>query len=234
MNFINTYMDIIIFAVIAIILLFRLRSVFGQRQDQDPGPLSAMRPATRPMENGDIQKLIPKNVQDAIMERWAQNTPNYALVSNATTHHVLIQFPAFDPAFRPDDFLDKAKKAFVLVIQAFSEGNKASLEFLLSPKLQKVFYAGIDARDGAKESLHTQFHGILSALIVDAELDGSMARVTVEIASEQSITRKNADGEIIDGLDGHRQKMRDRWVFSRDLKSPSPAWLLEDTLPLEE
>jgi len=250
MQFIHAYLDIIVFAVIAVLLLFRLRSVFGQRSDQDPPSLqmpvkpkkqdkavmkdvsgSASFPNGSNLANPQMRQI--ENPQNQA-ERWAQNLPNFNLVSNATTHNVLIQFPAFDPSFRPDDFLDKARKAFVLVVQAFSEGNKTSLDFLLSEKLKKVFYAQIDAREAAKESNHTQFHGIVSAIISDADLDGSVARVTVDVVAEQSITRKDADGKFIGHFDGKRLTTRDRWVFVRDLKDASPAWVLEDTLPLED
>lgn len=258
MQFVHTYLDIIIFAVIAIVLLFRLRSVFGQRSDQDP-PSVDLRNFTRfgsqvekknekkkglkdivgtasfPEDKGNVASLNDGPQQPINpMDRWTQNLPNFSLVSNATTHHVLTQFPAFDPSFRPDDFLEKARKAFVLVVQAYSEGNKNSLDFLLSEKLKNIFYASIDAREAAKEYNHIQFHGIVSAIISDADLNGSVARVTVDVVSEQSITRKDVDGNFIGHYDGRRITARDRWVFMRDLKDGSPSWVLEDTLAHED
>lgn len=252
MQFINAYLDIIIFAVVAIVLLFRLRSVFGQRSDQDPPGLQ-MPKAKAKKESGDLKDVsgsasFPEGIRQQLqpgqamqgkqpqnpMDRWAQNLPNFNYVSNATTHAVLVQFPALDPSFRPDDFLDKARKAFVLVVQAYSEGNRNSLDFLLSDKLKKVFFAQIDAREAAKEYNHTQFHGIVSAIISDADLSGSVARVTVDFLAEQSITRKNQDGDFIAHFDGRRQTTRDRWVFVRDLKNASPSWVLEDTLAMND
>lgn len=260
MHLISTYLDIIIFAVIALVLLFRLRSVLGQRSDQDPPGLSLPpkmqkddkaekgaengpeKPGALPLPGGvsplrantPVPGRSKTGQSENPMERWAQNLPNFQYVSNATTHNTLIQFPSLDPSFRPDDFLEKARKAYVMVVQAFSEGNKNALDYLLSPKLKQVFDNQIDARDTGKEYYHTQFHGITGAIISDASLDGSVARVTVDFVAEQTTTRKDADGAFIPPFDGRRQTTRDRWVFVRDLKSASPAWLLENTLPMDD
>lgn len=258
MNYISTYLDIIIFAVIAVALLYRLRSVFGQRHSDDPPglqiPLKSKKSAeekkaekngiktvsgtanftdaampAKIQSNKDIQKII-----EQMNERWAQNLPNFNLVASATVHNSLIQFPAFDPSFRPDDFLDKARKAFGLIVQAYSEGNKNTLEFLLSPTLRKAFVQQIESREEKHETYFTQINTLKSAIISDADLEGSVARVTVDFVADQSITHKDKDGNFINGHTGQRVTTKDRWVFMRDLKDSSLSWVLENTLAHEE
>lgn len=232
----NGYIDIVIFAVIAVVLLFRLRSVLGQRSEDEPQGLQ-MPVATQ--NKGDVKDVAGQvafndNTKAPGSDRWTQNLPDFNLVATATVHNRLTQFLAFDPAFRPDDFLNKAQKAFGLIVQAFSEGNRNTLEFLLSPKLHQEFLQLIDAREANRETYFTQLHGIKSAIISDADLDGTIARVTVSFEAEQSITHKDSEGRFINEQDGHRTTTKDRWVFSKDLKDNKPIWLLEDTLEHDE
>jgi predicted lipid-binding transport protein (Tim44 family) len=234
-HFLNDYLDIIIFAVIAVVLLWRLHSVFGTRSESDLPPInkSVTLPPQGKAQLKELSVAVKANDKAQAQQqagRWAQGLPDFNYVASATVHNTLTQFPAFDPEFRPDDFMDKAKKTFALVVQAYAGGNKNTLEMLLSPTLFRHFAEQIDLREKAKETYFTQLHGLQKALISDASLEGSNARITADFIAEQSITHKNADGTTIDNRDGKRIVTRDRWVFTRDLKASSPFWILDDTL----
>lgn len=249
MNTITDYMDIILFAVIAVALLWRLRSVLGERSDDEPeGGLKgadlppqvkekmterAMQAGVTPLAAG-LGAVTKTGRASVNTERWTQNLPNYDWVETATVHNHLVPFAAIDPSFRPDDFLEKAKKAFVMIVEAFARGNRQTLEFLLSPGLYRHFLDGIEAREKNNETYQVQFHGITKALIAAAELDGSRARITVDFSAEQSVTQKDGEGRIVNGNAGQKQTMVDRWIFAKDLKDPSPAWILVDTLAYDE
>lgn len=240
MNFISDYLDIIVFAAIAVVLLFRLRSVLGERSEDDVPPYAPQ--PTREEVEASVAALVeatrnmPQNnaLQGSGDARWAQNLPNYDVVATATVHNRLTQFLTVDSTFRPDDFLDKARKAFAMIIAAYSEGNRNTLEFLLTPNLLHSFIEQINNHAEKHETFFINLHGIQKSVIADAELNGTTARVMVDFTAEQSITHKDADGNILHGGDGSRRVTRDRWVFVKDLKDASPVWLLDETRLADE
>jgi len=234
MKFVNDYLDIIIFAVIAVALLWRLRSVLGEHGSEPPATLNLPAAVQVKMAEKALAQNGVEVKNPAVNDRWAQNLPNFDLVDTATVHSHLAQFLAVDPSFRPDEFVTQARKAFVLIVEGFATGNRTTLEMLLAPALFQSFVQQIERREHNQESYHVQLFGIKKAVIAAAELDGTKARITVDFAAEQSITQKHKDGTIVNDNDGHRRTTRDRWVFAKDLKDQTLGWLLVNTLAHEE
>ncbi len=239
----NLSIDIIVFAVIAAVLLWRLRSVLGERQEDEPKNLNIAEQLRALQQNGGEAKQAAENGKSGAEiiamlndgSRWAQELPNYAVVSTATAHNHLAQLLTVDPSFRPDQFLVSAQKAFTMIIEAFSNNARTTLEFLVAPPLLQRFMNQLDVRDERKESYHVQFFGIKQAVIEDAELSGTTARITVHFTAEQAITHKDADGQFMNDNDGRRRTTQDRWIFQKDLKDPSPSWLLVAALdPIDD
>jgi len=228
MGIMDHYLDIIIFAVIAVVLLLRLRSVLGSHSEDGPPPLVLNAQKEQVQDASDGAPPMPQDLQ-RLPERWTQNLPNFDLVETATVHNNLVRFVAIDPTFRPDDFLNKATKAYLMIVGGFATGNRGTLQLLLSPKLYQEFLQQIEARERSGERYDIQ-NTLKKAVISGAELDGTQARVEVSFTAEHSVTHQDAEGRYIDGQTGQRHVARDRWVFTKDLKDPSPSWLLADTL----
>jgi predicted lipid-binding transport protein (Tim44 family) len=230
----NSYVDILIFAVIAVVLLWRLRATFGERSEDEPAPRDKPFIVIKTAKDDEearqiVEQIVQQQKPLAVSPvNWATNLPNYDMVTTATAHHRLTPFVKVDPEFRPDDFIDKAKKAFVMIVNAYTSGNKKTLEFLLAPPLYTVFAQQIDAR-AQGDVYKAELHGIRAAKISDATLNGTLATVTVDFTAEQTITYKRADGTIVGDNDGTRQVNRDRWTFLRDLAGDDPKWLLQRT-----
>ena len=89
-----------------------------------------------------------------------------------------------DTAFEPADFVRGAKAAYEAIVSAFAEGNRALLRDLLSPDVFDDFAAVLDQRATRQETVEQSFVGIKSADIVDAELAGKSAQITVTFVSE--------------------------------------------------
>ncbi len=232
----NVFWDIILFAVIAAVLLYRLRSVLGTRAEDDPPPfdLPAVKPTNMPADATPPAAAALPVPPPQMLSHWASALPNFDLVATATAHHQLGPFAAVDPGFHPADFLDKAKKAFAMVLTAYSEGNRNTLEFLLSASLFTAFRNQIEARAVENETYHIVLHNIKRAVISGAKLDGTMAEITVDFTAEQTVTHKNADGELLGDGDGKRRITHDRWTFARDLRSQDPVWRLIRTEEMDD
>jgi predicted lipid-binding transport protein (Tim44 family) len=169
------YLDIIIFAMIAVFLGLRLRSVLGRRngeQDQPP-PRSAE-------AGGPVIDLTPRR------------GPPAALPADP-----LAQIAAADPAFKPDQFVGGAQWAFEMIVKGFAAGDKPSLRPLLSDSVYGDFAQAIDQRGGGPDPQASQLVRIVSATLDEARLEGRQAEISVRFVSEQ----KTAEGEEIRMID---------------------------------
>lgn len=240
-------LDIIIFAVIAAVLLFRLRKVLGERGDNDPPAIDA---AALLRARQSLEKAAEKTgpVPAGLNERgaappaanWAQSLPDYQTVLNATAHHRLLPLAAIDPDFQPQTFLNGAKRAYEIIVVAFAKGDLARLEPLLTPELFATFKDEVTERQERGEQLQLMLHAVKQALISDAELDGTRAFVTVDFTTEQTITLRDAQGQIPqngapgNNQDGTLQTLHERWVFTNDLQDDETLWRLSDTDALDD
>jgi len=68
-----------------------------------------------------------------------------------------------------------------------------------------------------------------NAEIVDADMAGRTARVTVKLASRQINVTRAMDGSIVDGDPDHPVEKTDYWTFARDTRSTDPNWVLVAT-----
>ena len=110
-----------------------------------------------------------------------------------------------------------AKVAFEMGVAAFAQGDPKTLRPLLSNDVFEEFAGAIKAREDSNEVLETTLVGIGQADIIEAELQGKTAFVTIKFVSEQINVTRNAEGEAVDGDPSHVTSVTDIWTFSRDI-----------------
>jgi predicted lipid-binding transport protein (Tim44 family) len=213
------YFDIILFAMVAAFLVLRLRSVLGRRTGNErrrdlfvrrERPGQEQVPAVvEPGNNGSIS-AIPTGPVNAVADG-------------------LNQIRRADPSFDPSQFLEGARFAFEMIVTAFANGDKAGLRSLLSDEVFHQFATAIDERAAAKETLETRILQLASADIVEAELLGRNAQVTLKLVSHQINVTRAMDGSIVDGDPEHPIEKTDYWTFARDTRSSDPNWVLVAT-----
>jgi predicted lipid-binding transport protein (Tim44 family) len=195
-------LEVLVFAVIAGILVFRLRSVLGRRTGNERRrdlPFSRSTPPANPAP------AAPANAAPPML-------PANADVADAE----------FDSAA----FLTGARSAFQIVVEAFAAGDQAKLQPLLSPNVFKSFGDAIAARERAKERQETKIVAVKSADIVQNRLEGGTALVTVKFVSDQILVTRDAAGAVVEGDPDHAIEHTDLWTFSRATRSPDPNWTL--------
>jgi len=169
------YLDIVIFAMIAVFLGLRLRSVLGRRNpDQQQTP--------PPMNNGagPVIDLESRRVRPS-----------------AAPSDPMAQIAAADPSFHPGQFLAGAQWAFEMIVKAFGAGDKAALRPLLSDGVFADFSGAIDQRQGDGVDHTVEYVRIVSATIAEAKLEGRIAEITVRFVSEQK-TKGGDEVRMID------------------------------------
>ena len=105
------------------------------------------------------------------------------------------------PGFNKERFITGAKRAFEIIVTAFSKGDTETLENLVSKSLIKKFQEIIEKRRAEGISAETDLIGFDQAEITAAKISkNDIAKITVKFVSEQVNLLKNKDDEIIEGL----------------------------------
>jgi len=232
------FIDIIIFAMIAAFLILRLRSVLGRRtgeERQRPDPFRPT-PLDRPGgANPSSDKVVhlPERNGRAGSENGGGPTIEVPPAAKGTPlESGLTQIGVADPNFTPQGFVEGAKVAFEMTVEAFAKGERKVLRPLLSDPVFEHFSAAIKAREDARQTHVTTLVGIKSAEILDARMDGRMAYVTVKFVSEQVNVTKDKDGNVADGDPNNIAEITDIWTFARNARSRDPNWTLVETRSL--
>ena len=207
------FIDIIIFAVIAVLLVFRLRSVLGQRTgyEQPQGE----RPTNRFDDNENDSEVIPLHAK-------ATDDASAALQGLDALRQI-------DRNFSEKEFISGAKSAFEMILTAYAEGDLAQLRRLLGYELLQSFTSSIENRIAAKESLSITLDELREASILNISVIDQMASITMHFHSVQTRVAKDKDGEPIDAEDIGAREFTDIWTFERDLTLSDPNWKLTET-----
>jgi len=203
--------DLVLFGMIAVFLVLRLRGILGRRQGFEGVPEAPARRSPAPVIDGHAEP-------PAIPER---PLPDPA----SETGRALLAMQAMDEAFSPAAFLAGAEHAFRLIVTAFAAGDREKLRPLLSSETFAAFDGAITARLAAGHTQRTEIRAILDATLDHASLAGSLASITVRFVSQQVTLTMAADNTIVAGADAVTELV-DVWTFARDLKSGQPAWKL--------
>ena len=212
----------LIFAAVAAFVLFKLRSVLGRREGHEQRPPDVFAEAER--------STASDNGSDAVLPApGAQNREAADVDPESPAAAGIRDIQAVDRSFDPGAFLEGAKAAFDMIVEAFARGDRDALEPLLAPGVYASFEGAIAERERAGETLETTIVALNSAELTAAEMQGRDARVTVTFVSEQSNTVKDAEGNLVDGDPAAVEKITDIWTFARDTRSRDPNWQLVET-----
>lgn len=229
------FLDIILFAAVAAFFVFRLRNVLGKRMGHDkPPPDPFGKRAANESENEKVISLPNRNKSDSAddIEADAAETPDAAAAPDAAATPVeagLMQIKLADKTFDEKPFLAGARAAFEMVITTFAGGDAKALRPLLSNDVYADFSGAMAERGRLGNILETTLVGIGAAEIIEAELQGRTAFVTVKFVSEQINAVRDKTGEVVEGDPTHVSKITDIWTFARNLRSRDPNWTLVAT-----
>ena len=130
------------------------------------------------------------------------------------------------------EFLKGAKIAYETIITDFSDDDNKLLKSkpLLSKKIQDQFNQALKERNSKGHFAEITFIGVNSADIKEHKKTNNILQVTVDFVGEVITCIRDKDKKIISGSPEKIKKIYDTWVFSRDMRSNNPNWLLVDIL----
>lgn len=212
--------EIVILAMIAAFLGMRLFSVLGRRAEHE-------------------EEIIPTSRFDVPDEQKKKSTPPPAPEIIVDDREIagfppaiergLREISTMDRSFELLGFLEGARSAYEVILEAYWEGDKDELKALCDDDVYASFAAAIDDRNATGVTLQNSLIRIEDSTIHSASLDGKIARIAVLFVSDIASVTRDKDGNLIAGSLDDALESRDVWTFSRDIRSDDPNWLLDET-----
>ncbi|WP_376959782.1 Tim44/TimA family putative adaptor protein [Azospirillum sp. A26] len=225
------FIEIVIFAMIAAFLVYRLRSVLGRRtgeERQRSNPFTSAPGAAKP------DNVVPLPERNRTRPDVAPGADVVASDEPLSLAASIDQIRAADPTFDEKHFLEGSKAAFAMIVDAFARGDTATLRPLLADDVYDSFAQVIRDRQAAGEQHEARIEQVREAEVVEAKLDaGRTARVTVRLVSDQVNVVRDRNGAIVDGDPKALVENTDVWTFARNLRSRDPNWALVEVRPVQ-
>lgn len=231
----------VVFAILAIFVVWKLRSVLGTRTGNERPPVNPFgrrkmdgtdQPADAGAARGNVVTLpgaaervaSPAGRPEPAASRWAGFAePGSALASGFD------QIRTADPSFEPKAFTEGARVAHEHIILGFAKGDRVALAALLAPDVLEGFTQAIAKREERGEVVETTFVGLDEAEIEDAQLKGSTAQIAMRFETKLISATRDRNGAVIEGDPERVSTVVDNWTFARDATSRDPNWRLVAT-----
>lgn len=198
-------LDIIILLVAVILIFQKLRSLLGTRPDTE-----ITRTKISEESAAKIFDMIVKEAEK--QQQTAVEKDSVPEENMSDLDKTLVKIPGFNK----ERFITGAKRAFEIIVTAFSKGDTETLENLVSKSLIKKFQEIIEKRRAEGISAETDLIGFDQAEITAAKISkNDIAKITVKFVSEQVNLLKNKDDEIIEGDENFIQNITDVWTLDR-------------------
>lgn len=217
------FIDIVFFAMVALFLVLRLRSVLGKRTGNERRPADPLSPSPTLPGRKESDNVI------AMPDRGPGRDTAGAVPASSPVAAGLAEIRAEDRSFNEREFLGGARAAFEMILGAFAQGDVKTLRGLLSDEVYANFANEIERREKAGEKLESKIERMRSTEIVDAKMNGSAATITVKFVTDQVNVLRDAAGNPLPEQSTEPYEVIDLWTFARDTRANDPNWLLVAT-----
>lgn len=214
-------LELLILMAVAGVVLYRLKTVIGTRTGHE-GPPDFVQRQQREAEAARGPVAVPDIEPDE-----AEGTSDVP----ATAEGPLQQIRQVEPGFDLTEFAQGARGAYEMILMAYEEGDRATLQSLLAPDVFKAFEAGIQAREDQGLRVEARFIGVREAEVEDVAFEegSNIADVTVRFTGELITAVRDAENRVVEGDPNEIRRQSDVWTFSREMGSTDPNWLLTGT-----
>ncbi len=217
----------VILALVALFVVFKLRSVLGTRSGSERPSGGLLAPLRR--AQGAPPAIAPADVPAPTAPFATAPVDRWKGLAEPNVWSGLDAIAAADRGFAAPDFLSGARAAYDMVVHGFAAGDAAMLRNLMAPEAFANFDAAIRARAAAGQTMTTTVVSIDAAEIVGAQLTGTSAQISVRFASKLNSVTRDPAGAIVDGSPTEVADHIDVWTFVRDVRSRDPNWQLTAT-----
>ena len=242
----NGQIDIftLVLVVVALVIIIRLRSVLGRKTGEDEARVERQKAdqrtrAAAAQAQDKVVALPRRDRPDASRDKpgpdfnetgsGVEAKVRTLAAGNQPLVEGLLAIARTDRNFDPEHFVAGARQAYEMIVTAFAEGNRKTLRNLLSREVFDGFTSALGEREARGDQIDQSFVGINKAEIVEAELKGSTAHLTIKFVSELISATRDRAGVVIAGDPKRIKEVIDIWTFARDVSSRDPNWKLVAT-----
>ena len=200
------YIDILIFGVIAIFLIFRLKNILGTKTGFEE-----------------------TNVNEKNEDKQFTNVVPLKSNKNDVVDLELNKILNIDPNFDVNDFLSGSKNFFEMVLESFVSGNLENIKNFTKSSVFKSFKSAIDERNKEQETLIIDLKSIKENKITKATITKTSIKLNVIFETFQIRALMDKNDQIIDGDTENEILVKDEWVFERKINDNNPNWTLVET-----
>jgi predicted lipid-binding transport protein (Tim44 family) len=209
---------VVLLAMVAAFLGFRLYSVLGRRTGHE-------QPLVTPAEERKAP-LIPATTEPNALAPAATAPEN---IFEADASLGIRTISAADHRFDVGRFVEGAQSAYRMILEAYWSGDEAALAPLTSDDVRQAFADAIAARTTAGHVLDNRLVRIEHAIISHARVEAQTAHITVRFDADIAAVTRNGEGQVVAGSLSDAVPTHDVWTFSRAVRSAEPEWILTDT-----
>ncbi len=215
-------LELLILMALAGVVLYRLKSVIGTRTGHE-GPPDFVKRQQEAAEGGQGPVAVPDE-PDPYDDVTPQPVPE-------GSEAALEAIQKIEPGFDVWEFSQGARGAYEMILMAYEEGDRQTLQSLLAPDVFKAFESGIEAREEQGLRVEARFIGVRETEIqnVAFEPESNIADVTVRFVGELITAVRDAENRVVEGDPNEIRRQPDVWTFSREMGSSDPNWLLTGT-----
>ena len=204
------YLDILIFAIIAIFLVFRLKNILGTKSELNE---------TKVKKDNDINEF-----SNVISIDKKQTKDEY--------DKEVIKIQQIDKSFNKQEFLSGSEVFFKMVLDSFVLGNLDKVKDFIKPSILKNFNLVINERKKEKETLIIDIKSINKIELISAIVSKANIKINVLFETFQIKALKDKTENIIDGDINEEILVKDIWVFERKTNDINPNYTLIETKSL--
>ena len=204
------YLDILIFAIIAIFLVFRLKNILGTKAELD--------------ETKVKKDNVTNNFSNVISIDKKQTKDEY--------DKEVIKIQQIDKSFNKQEFLSGSEVFFKMVLDSFVLGNLDKVKDFIKPSILKNFNLVINERKKEKETLIIDIKSINKIELISATVSKANIKINVLFETFQIKALKDKTENIIDGDINEEILVKDIWVFERKINDINPNYTLIETKSL--
>jgi predicted lipid-binding transport protein (Tim44 family) len=200
------YIDILIFGIIAVFLIYRLKNILGTKTGFEKS-----------------------NINEKTQDKQFNNVVSLKSEKNDLNNKELNDILNVDPNFNINDFLSGSKNFFKMVLESFVSGNLENIKSFTKPSVLKSFKTAIDERNSEQETLIIDLKSIKENKITKAKITRSSIKLNVIFETFQVRALLDKNDKIIDGDNENEILVKDEWVFERKVNDNNPNWTLIET-----
>ncbi len=218
--------DIVVFFVITLFIILKLKSVLGTRNDTDnvrqktldeffKNQMNKNSVKSNNAEIIDITNQINKNNQNTILELDVEVDDNVKKELKKIN-------------FDEKKFLKGAENAVEMINEAFSNKDLETLQELLSTKLYNNFKKQIEELNNQNRILKSSLISFLSKKIEDIKIINKNICINMLFEMEQINFVEDQEGNVVMGNKKQIQKVKEKWTFEKKTNDKTNFWIIKN------